>query len=129
MTTRTIIRPLVIALAALALIASPAFARPGGPASEHAAALQAAKAKPAQNLGPVYWSYGYEAAAPKADPGRVYWSYDYQAPTPHAHPAPAVAADDNDTPWIAIGAGLAGICLVLVSAGTALRLRPDRATV
>jgi hypothetical protein len=116
--TRTIIRPLIVALAALALISSPAFARPGGPASAHALA--------AKETGPVYWSYGYEA--PKPDKARVYWSYDYEAAAPPAHAAKTVKADDNSLPWTAIGVGLGAVCLILVAAGTAYRLRPDHAT-
>jgi hypothetical protein len=53
------------------------------------------------NLGPVYGSYDYEAAAPKAH---------------------AVTVDDDGTPWAAIGFGVVGACL-LGAAGGALAAR------
>jgi hypothetical protein len=59
----------------------------------------------------------------------VYWSYDYQAPIPHPKTASRVVkVDDNDAPWKAISAGLAGVCLLL-GAATVLprRTRPRTA--
>jgi hypothetical protein len=50
--------------------------------------------------------------------GPVYWSYDYEAPAPSTT---AVTADDG-TPWSAIGFGIAGACLLL-GAGAALAAR------
>ncbi len=47
----TLISPLVVALAIVALAAPPTLARPGGPAAD---------------TQPVYWSYDYEAPVPQA---------------------------------------------------------------
>jgi hypothetical protein len=52
------------------------------------------------------------------DPGPVYWSYEYEAPTPAAHPA----TPGDGIPWMTLGFGVAGACL-LISAAAVLTTR------
>jgi hypothetical protein len=109
---------LAAALAIVALAATPALARPGGPAS---AAADAARVHeiyipPAATPGPL-WSYDYEAGVPNAAPARE----------PKAALTPGTG--DGKTPWIAIGAGLGGACLLLAAGvATAGRIRPRVST-
>jgi hypothetical protein len=67
-------------------------------------------------------------ADPAPSKAPVYWSYDYQAPIPHPKTATAVKADDGSAPWLAISAGLAGVCLLLGAATVRpRRIRPRTA--
>lgn len=95
----TLIRPLLAALAVAAILVPSAFAS-GGPVY--------VPPQDQQHMSPTYWSY------------------DYQAPIPRPRKVAAVKATaDKDTPWVAIGAGLAGVTLLL-GAATVLPRRVHR---
>jgi hypothetical protein len=143
--TITLIRPLVAALAIVALAASAASAAPidvhsPGHPSQH---VRSAHAKPDSA---VYWSYEYQAPNPKEAAAlaqeRAYSSF-VAAPDPKeagalaqerayssfvkAPPIPAAARDD-DTPWPIIGLGITGAVLALLAASTVVvKIRVRRA--
>ncbi len=102
----TLMRPLVVALAIVALAAPTALAAAGPP--------QLHKTQP--------------DGTPSGETGPVYWSYEYEAPVPQAQPN----ADDDGTPGTALAVGLAG-GVVLLGAAAAMtsrtRLRARRARV
>jgi hypothetical protein len=125
----TLTRALVTAAAILALAASPALARPGGPASASAAAAQQRQqdlrhleagnsVSHSPDLGPVYVAPapapGNSVVRHSPDLGPVYVA---PAPAPVSHPAThASGSSDNSDPWLVIALGVAGFCVLAAGA-------------
>lgn len=126
----TLTRALVTAAAILAFAASPALARPSGPASAAAAAQQERQqdlqhlaagnsvVRHSPDVGPVY-----AAPAPAAGNSVVRHSPDlgpvYAAPAPASvsHPAAhASGPSDDSDPWLVIALGVAGFCVLAACA-------------
>jgi hypothetical protein len=118
----TLIRTIAVATAVVAVAAPVAAARPidTPKAADHAS--PSAKVQDLRHLkaGQIQTSSlaGTTSHTPSGELGPVYWSYDYEAPAPKST---AVTVDDG-TPWTAIGLGVAGACL-LVGGGAALAAR------
>ena len=103
----TLTRALVTAAAILALAASPALARPGGPASASAAAAQE-RQQDLQHLA------AGNSITHSPNLGHVYTA---PAPAPVSQPAThASGSSDNSDPWLVIALGVAGFCVVAACA-------------
>jgi hypothetical protein len=123
-------RVLAVVLAAAALTAPMAVARPTDPpqrghvtASERAQDLRYPKAggelRTSSLAGTSETSLG--------DPGPVFWSYDQPASVPASH-QPSV---DDGTPWMTIGIAIAAACFLIaafaaLAAGIHVRSRSGR---
>jgi len=97
---KTLIRALVAVLAAAAIAAPTAFARPLDPNTQQPHNPQAED----------------EAKPP------VYWSYEYEVPTPRAQDR-SVSGGGDDTPWVIIGLGITGASLLAGGGAMASRTR------
>jgi hypothetical protein len=128
----TLTRTLAAALAILALAAPAASARiideaPQG--IDHPTPSRRVQDLRHLNAGGVQTSSlaGTTSKDQLGDAGPAYRSYDHEAPVPQANVV--AASDDDGVPWLTIGFGVAGACL-LVAAGAALasrnRLRPGK---
>ena len=121
-------RTLAAALAIAAIAAPASSARPSGPASPqaHAAAAKAERVQDLRRLkaGNSIRTSSLAGTTPDSAQGPVYWSYEYEAPAPK----PARATDAGDgIPWALLAIGLAGAAL-LVGCATAIRVRAARRT-
>jgi hypothetical protein len=106
----TLTRALVIAAAIVALAASPALARPGGPASASAAAAQERQ----QDL--QHLAAGNSIRGHQQDLGPVF-AAPAPGPAPVSHPAArASGPSDNSDPWLVIALGVGGLCVVTAGA-------------
>jgi hypothetical protein len=112
-------RVVVIAAAILALAAPSALARPLPPTErqQDLRHLEAGNSisRDSRDLGPVYWSYDYDAPAP-ASARPVAHDPAPASARPVAHdPAPS----DDGAPWALIAAGIAAICVCAAGAAVA----------
>jgi hypothetical protein len=137
-------RTLAVALAAVALAAPVAIARPmdtpkAGDAAPseriqdlrhlnaggelRTSSLAGTSETKLDDLGPVYAA---TSESKLGDLGPVYWSYDHPAPAPSTH---AIHADDG-TPWVTIGLAIAAACFLVAAAAAMsamhIRARSER---
>jgi hypothetical protein len=126
-----VMRSITVAMAIVALAAPVAAARQIEPPKANDGASPSARVQDLRHLkagplaAPIY--PGRTSDTPHNSLGPVYWSYDYEAQAPKAS---TVTVDDG-TPWTAIGLGIAGACLLLgagaaVAARTRVRSRKPR---
>jgi hypothetical protein len=116
-------RIIIAALAALALAAPAASADPHA-IDAHNRAEQAKQEPDGVQTGSLAGTTDETTHALEQE--RAYSTYGEPAPI-ERQPAP-VTTDDDDTPWVLIGAGVLGIALVF-GAAVALVARPRRARV
>jgi hypothetical protein len=126
MPRHTLIRSLVAVLAAAALVAPAANARPAdvvSPQARNAAAT--AKANRAQDLRRLDAANDIRSApypSGKSNPREAYYSSYGTSAKPY-QAAPAVATDDG-TPWTTIVLGFAAAMLLIAALAAARRARP-----
>jgi hypothetical protein len=119
-TLHTLPRTLVAVLAAMALAAPVAAARPiDTPKAGHAAPSERTQDLRQLKAGQLRTSSLAGTSEPKlGDLGPVYWSYDQPAPVP----ATAAIHADDGTPWTTVGIAIAAACF-LVAAAAAMAAR------
>jgi hypothetical protein len=119
-TLHTLPRTLVVVLAAMALAAPVAAARPiDTPKAGHAAPSERTQDLRQLKAGQFRTSsLAGTSEAKLGDLGPVYWSYDQPAPVP----ATAAIHADDGTPWTTVGIAIAAACF-LVAAAAAMAAR------
>jgi hypothetical protein len=121
-------RSLTASAAIVALAAPMASARPVDTPQTSHKATPSVRTQDLRHLQAGQLQTGSLAGSSSAHPtaGAVLWSYDYEAQAPETH---AVAATDDDTPWVPIGLGVAGMCLLIgtgAAFSTRVRVRPRK---
>jgi hypothetical protein len=118
---KTLTRTLAAAIAIAALAPPIAHARPLVDPQPSDTSTPSARVQDLRHLkaGQIHTSSLAETTSKKGlhDLGHVYWAYDYPAGAPR--PTAAAVDVDDGPPWMTIGVGIAGACL-LVGAGVAL---------